>query len=177
MQADMGRVPQTSTPRGFFRSLLDLSFSSFITLGIVKVLYVISLVLVLLYALLLGVSAASGAYGLVGIPELGGSPALGVMLGLLVFLVLFPLVLIIGAIYVRVLLELVVVLFRIAENTGELVRQGQLSPAAGREGPAASRPREDLPPRGGETGSQRPTEGFEEGRGEGETGPGSGQRG
>lgn len=124
MQTGTRGVSQTSSPAGFLRSLFDLSFSSFITLGIVKVLYVISLILVLLYALFLGGSAASGTYGLVGVPELGGSPALGIVLGLLAFLVLFPLVLVLGAIYVRVLLELVVVLFRIAENTGELVRQG-----------------------------------------------------
>lgn len=59
---------------------------------------------------------------IVGISE---SEALGVVVGVLLFLLLLPIFLLIDITYVRVVLELVIVLFRISE----IVRQGRGFPA------------------------------------------------
>lgn len=104
--------------KGFFASLLDLSFRHFITGRIIALLYVISLILVTVYAVLAAgqVSILAGAFT-------GGwldSVALGWILGIFLFLILGPLLLLLGVIYVRVVLEIVIVLFRISENTAEI---------------------------------------------------------
>jgi hypothetical protein len=132
MLGETGTGQDTTRGRaGFIRSIFDLSFTSFVTLRVVTILYVLSLILVALYSLFLAFSVASGAYAMTGIEATGGSPALGAILAVLSFLIVLPLVLALGVVYVRVVLELVVVLFRIAENTSELVRQG--NPAASTE--------------------------------------------
>lgn len=125
MLGETGTGQDTTRGRaGFIRSIFDLSFTSFVTLRVVTILYVLSLILVALYSLFLAFSVASGAYAMTGIEATGGSPALGAILAVLSFLIVLPLVLALGVVYVRVVLELVVVLFRIAENTSEMVRQG-----------------------------------------------------
>ena len=53
------------------------------------------------------------------------------------FLIVTPVLLLLSIVYVRVLLEIVVVLFRISDNTAETVRL-----LAGREDDAAPRPAE-----------------------------------
>ena len=78
--------------KGFFGSLFDFSFTSFITTKIVPALYGIWLVGIVLFAVLLMFR--------------GGSDFLGGIL-LLVF----------GVIYARVVMETVIVFFRIAEHT------------------------------------------------------------
>lgn len=95
--------------RGFFGSLFDLSFRSFITTRIIGILYIISIILIALYTIFLVVVAFDA------------SPALGA----LTLLLLGPLFFILAVIYVRVLLEVAIVFFRIAENTSEMVRQNQ----------------------------------------------------
>lgn len=104
--------------KGFFASLLDLSFRHFITGRIIALLYVISLILVTVYAALAAgqVSVLAGAFTGAWLE----SVALGWILGILLFLILGPLLLLLGVIYVRVVLEIVIVLFRISENTAEI---------------------------------------------------------
>lgn len=95
--------------RGFFSSLFDISFRSFVTARIIGILYVISIALIVLTAIVYIVVAFTQS----------------ATLGALTLLIFAPLGSILSIIYVRVLLELAIVLFRIAENTGEMVRQGR----------------------------------------------------
>jgi len=90
--------------KGFFASLFDLSFRSFITLRFIKVLYVILMVVLALVALSILVSFTRGGVG-------------GFFVGLIVAAVFFVFYLIV----VRLVLEFIVVVFRIGENTSILV--------------------------------------------------------
>ena len=112
--------------RGFFGALFDISFSALITTKVIKFLYVLSMIVIGLVALFIvgagfANSAASGVFALVVIAPLGG----------LLYLV-----------YVRVLLELVIVIFRIMETNVELVelQRGQRSGGSGPPPPAPSGP-------------------------------------
>jgi Domain of unknown function (DUF4282) len=99
---------------GFFGSLFDLSFTSLIATKIIKVLYVLAIIVIGLYALFF-IGAAfhdSTAAGLVVL--LIGAPVFGLA----------------SLIYTRVLLEVFIALFRIMENTSELVaRASALTPS------------------------------------------------
>ena len=88
------------TQKGFFRALFDLSFSDFITTRLIKVLYVIAIVLAGFAALAVIVSGFTQ----------------GVGMGIL-FLILSPIVFFLYVIMARVWLEIIIVVFRIAENT------------------------------------------------------------
>ena len=124
--------------KGFFGSLFDISFSSFITTKIIKVLYVLSLIVIGLFALGLVVSAFADS----------------VALGIFVLVIAAPLGALLYAIYTRVVLEVLIAIFRIMESNFELVRL-QRSALAGSAppmppsspGPAAAAPPTDpLPP-------------------------------
>ena len=94
--------------KGFFGALFDFSFTNFVTLKLVKFLFALGLLGGVLGAIfLLVASFAQGTQS--GLIALAGVP-----LGLALF-----------TIYLRVILETLVVLFRIAENTGEIARQGR----------------------------------------------------
>jgi ABC-type transport system involved in multi-copper enzyme maturation permease subunit len=140
--------------KGFFGSLFDLSFTSFVTGKVVSFLYVVSLVLVVLNVLLtMGyLSVLLGAY-LSGSTD---SPAVGVIVGAILFLIVTPILLLLSVVYVRVLLEIVVVLFRISDNTAETVRL-----LAGREPDAVPRP--TVPPETDGT-AEGPADTNDEGR-------------
>jgi len=100
---------------GFFAALFDFSFRSFVTEKIIPVLYALWLIAVALFALgvvVAGFEAGSG-------PD--GNPALGI----LALLIGAPLILLFGAIYGRVVLEAVIVLFRIADYTKVIADQGR----------------------------------------------------
>ncbi len=112
---------------GFFKSLFDISFRSLITTKIIKVVYVLYMVVIAVGALLFIVSAFN-ASAVVGVLVL----LIGAPLGALVYLI-----------FARVWLEALIALFRIMENTQELVRQGGLggAPAAiGADVPPPARP-------------------------------------
>jgi len=94
--------------KGFFGGLFDLSFSEFITTRIIKVLFVLAIVL-----------SGCGALGI-----LFSGLARGVGTGVL-SLVLAPVAFILYVLGARIWLEIIIVLFRIAENTGKLVELGQ----------------------------------------------------
>jgi Domain of unknown function (DUF4282) len=85
---------------GFFSSLFDTSFKSFVTPKIVRVVFIIGLVVAALYGL--GIFIALASRG-------GGGVVLGLILGPIVFLVM--------TIGLRVYLEVVMLLFRIEANT------------------------------------------------------------
>ena len=84
---------------GFFSDLFDLSFTRFVTTKIIKVLYVLAMVLIGLFALVWVVAAFRDS----------------VALGVLSLFVLVPLVSLLYLIYTRVLLEFVIQVFRITE--------------------------------------------------------------
>ncbi len=91
-------------PKGFFASLFDFSFSSFVTTKIIKVLYILAII---------------GA-GIGALFVLFTGFASGRFFGVLFSFVLAPLYFVLGVILARVWLEIVIVLFRIAENTQKL---------------------------------------------------------
>jgi hypothetical protein len=120
--------------KGFFGSLFDISFTSFITTKIIKFLYVLALIIVGLFALIFVVaafraSAAAGVFTLV---------------------ILAPLLSLIYIVYARVTLELIIQIFRIVEllrDQNQMQRTafagaGWLPPAGGApaQAPPAHRP-------------------------------------
>ena len=95
--------------KSFLASLFNLSFTSFITLKLITVLYAISMVLAALAALAMVFSAFN----------------INTNLGVLALL-LSPLVFILVLMGSRVSLELVAIFFRIEENTSRLVSPAQV---------------------------------------------------
>ncbi|CAN5525842.1 hypothetical protein BH24ACT22_BH24ACT22_07390 [soil metagenome] len=97
---------------------MDLSFNHFITGRIVSILYILSLIVVTLNALIVAgqVSFLTGVF----LEARFDSSVLGWLVGILFFLIAFLLLLLLSVVYVRVLLEIVIVLFRISENTAEM---------------------------------------------------------
>lgn len=91
---------------GFFASLFDFSFTEFITTKMIKFLYGLGM--------LLG--------GVVALGMIIAGFAQSAIIGI-VFLVLSPLIFLLYVIGARVWLELVIVLFRIAEHTAEIAKQ------------------------------------------------------
>ncbi len=100
--------PERPQGVGFLGSLFDLSFRHFITPRMISLLFILSLIGVGLWALVMIV------YGF----------TVGAGTGFLTFILALIFV-VLGVLFSRLYLELVVVLFRIAENTGELVDQGK----------------------------------------------------
>lgn len=98
--------PSISTPKGFFAGLFDLSFSSFITTKIIKFLFGLWLILSVLMFL-------GGVIS--GIARLGDEALQGILI-----IVLSPIAALLYMIIGRIYFELVIVLFRIAENIGEI---------------------------------------------------------
>ena len=95
-------------PQGFFTTLFDFSFSEFIVPKILKVLYGLGIL-----------GAAIVAIGFI-VNGFGAG-----VLGGIVMLILSPVIFVIGVILVRVYLEVVMVLFRIADNTAKIVQNKQ----------------------------------------------------
>lgn len=92
--------------RGFFGQLFDFSFTAFITTKIIKV----------LYGLAIFFAAAIAIVGIVG--AFSESAVAGGVL-----LVLSPVWLLLYVVVARVMLEIVVVMFRIAEHVGDIARR------------------------------------------------------
>jgi len=92
--------------KGFFASLFDFSFSEFITTRIIKVLYG------------LGIMGAILLSGLVFItPLIKGYSSTG---GKLWAIILFPLLALLYIIIIRVIYEVIIVIFRIAEYSRDI---------------------------------------------------------
>lgn len=90
-------------PKGFFTTLFDFSFAEFIVPKIIKVLFAIGILGAAVFALAVIVNGFHG----------------GFLAGLLM-IILSPVFFVIGVILVRVYLEVVLVLFRIADNTSKM---------------------------------------------------------
>lgn len=106
MQSESATSPQPAEgAQGFFARLFDLSFDTFITTSLIKVLYVLQLVGAGLGALfvLLAMATAGGA---------------GIVLGIIVA----PVAFLLWAILSRVWVEMLIVTFKIAENTDIIAR-------------------------------------------------------
>ncbi len=95
-------------PKGFFTTLFDFSFSEFITTQIIKILYGIGILASAIGALLFIIWGFHGGF-LAGI----------------ITIILSPVIFIIYTIIVRVYLEVVMVLFRIADNISQIVKDKQ----------------------------------------------------
>ncbi len=98
--------------KGFFGSLFDLHFTSFMTLKFLRIIYAILLVLILLgaaTALIAGLASGDG-------------------LTIIAAIIFVPLIALLWLVLVRVQMELIAVLFRIGENTSLIAR---LTSAAG----------------------------------------------
>jgi uncharacterized protein DUF4282 len=96
------------TQASFFPALFDFSFSSFITIKLVRVLFGLGLALGALIALF---------YLLVAFK-------IGVTAGLLA-LILVPLGYLLYAMYLRVVLEVLIVIFKISEGVTEIAARGR----------------------------------------------------
>lgn len=101
--------------KGFFGSLFDLSFSSLVTTKIIKVLYVLALIVIGLGALALIITGFADS----------------VTSGVLMLVIVAPLFALLYVVYTRVILEVVIVLFRILETNQQIAANtaGGASPA------------------------------------------------
>jgi Domain of unknown function (DUF4282) len=106
------------TPRRFFSSLYDLSFHTFITPKIIQVVYVLCLIIVGLMSLGFLLSGFQTSYGIFG-------PSEPNFLSIVGHLIVAPLIFVAGSIAVRLSLEFVIAVFRIAENTEALSQSGE----------------------------------------------------
>ena len=91
---------------GFLKTLFDFSFSSFVTTKIIKFVYILAIVL-----------SAIGALGAIG-GGFGESIGHGVLM-----LILSPIIFALSVLVSRIWLEIIIVIFRIAENTTELANK------------------------------------------------------
>ncbi len=91
--------------KGFLAALFDLSFSEFITTKLIRLIYAVSLVI-------------SGLVILAGVVLVFSRSIVGGIIALL----LAPIAFMLSALGARVWTELLIVIFRIAENTGEIAR-------------------------------------------------------
>jgi hypothetical protein len=105
--------------RGFFESLFDFSFSDFIATRLVKAIYGISIFvagLIALFTLIGGLSSRNGGTKLAG-------------------LILAPVGFLLTVIWVRLVLELMIVVFRIADHTRDTAaRIADIGPHIGTNG-------------------------------------------
>jgi hypothetical protein len=127
-----------STPdsRGFLRDVFDISFTRFVTGRVIKVLFVLTLIVLFIAYVGIAIAIFSGGEGATTIEngelvqhDSGGNTAFGI-----VWLVLLgPLVMFLYALLYRVFFELLIVIFRIYENTSEQVAlmRGGSAPGAG----------------------------------------------
>jgi hypothetical protein len=93
--------------RGFFASLFDLSFQEFITPRIIKLLFILAII----------GSAIGGLFIFSnGLRMMSFSPIIGIAI-----MVLSPIVFLLYVLFARMWLEVIMVMFRIAENTSKLV--------------------------------------------------------
>jgi outer membrane biosynthesis protein TonB len=126
--------------QGFLTSLFDVEFKSLITTKVIKVLYILSMILIGLGALAFVVAAFANS----------------VAGGLIVLIIVAPLVSLLYLIYVRVLLEIVIAVFRIMETNTELVAL-QRAGGGGGPAPAPAPPTSPPPPPAPPTTPQPPT--------------------
>ncbi len=108
---------ETEDAKGFFASLFDFSFESFITSKIIRLLYILSVAGACLMYLVMVVGAFQASAGL----------------GLATLLIIGPIAFLLMVIYARVVLEIIMVVFSIAENVRTISRKTG-TPGVGPEG-------------------------------------------
>ena len=113
--------------QNFLASLFDVEFKSLITTKVIKVLYILSMIGIGLVALAFVVAAFNN--------DAAAGP--------LVLIIVAPLMALLYLIYVRVLLEIVIAVFRIMETNTELVA---LQRGSGGGGPGVAAPSPPPPP-------------------------------
>ena len=86
--------------KDFLKNLFDFSFSVMITAEVVKILYIIAVI--------------ASALSTICLVESGGNK--------IVMLILAPIAFLLQVLFARIMMELVIVIFKIAENTNQLVR-------------------------------------------------------
>jgi uncharacterized membrane protein len=99
--------------KSFLATLFDFSFSSLITIKIVRFLYALALIGAAVWTLIVLVAAFN---------ESGGAG--------IVVLVLTPIIFLLFAIVVRVYMELIIVQFKIADNTSKMAASMNASPTS-----------------------------------------------
>jgi Domain of unknown function (DUF4282) len=105
--------------KGFFASLFDFGFTSFITLKILRVLYGVLVVLILL----------TGVGSFVGLISQGGA-------FVAIAIIIVPIVTLIYLVLMRVSMEMIALFFRIGENTSVMAASaGSEGPHSGLAGP------------------------------------------
>ena len=94
--------------KGPMGMLFDLSFTEFVTTRVIKLLFVIGIVFATIGALFVLISGFTQGFfaGIVG-------------------LILSPIVFLLYVLGARIWCEMIIVIFRIAENTGKMVEQRQ----------------------------------------------------
>ncbi len=110
MQPPPPPPPSISNPKGFVAALFDFSFASFITTKIIKFLFALQLIAAVL--ILLG-GIVTGIMTMVNASVLAG----------LLTIVLAPIGAVAFVVFGRLYLELVIVIFRIAEDIGDINRK------------------------------------------------------
>ncbi len=93
--------------KGILASIFDLSFSEFVTTRIIKIMFILAI-------------AGAGLWSLI---LLAGAFSSGSAGAILLSLIVIPLFFFLLVLWSRVSLELIVVVFRIAENTARLVEK------------------------------------------------------
>jgi len=97
--------------KGFFGTLFDFSFSEFVAIKVIKLLYVLGVLL-----------AAFGAISVI-VKSFASSTLTGVIV-----LIISPLIFLLYLILIRIWLEVLIVIFRIADNIKEIAEHtGQKS--------------------------------------------------
>jgi RsiW-degrading membrane proteinase PrsW (M82 family) len=99
--------------KGFFPSLFDFSFTTLITPKLIKLLFGIIMVAAGLAAIFLIIEAFNAS----------------ITTGVLMLIIGGPLLFLLSALYARVILETVLVLFRISEHTAEIAERGRKGPS------------------------------------------------
>ena len=94
--------------KGFIGMLFDLSFTEFVATRIIKILFIIGVFFSAIWTL----GFISGGF------------SIGKVVGV-IFLLLSPLFFLLSVLLSRIWCELIIVVFRIAENTSRLVDQGK----------------------------------------------------
>jgi Domain of unknown function (DUF4282) len=102
--------PRYDNNRGFFGSLFDFSFDNFIAPKLVKFLYVLSLILLTLFAI---------GYIIFGFAAMAAGGDSGALVGLLI-IVVTPIIWFLYVMVTRVWLELLIVMFKISEDIKDI---------------------------------------------------------
>jgi Domain of unknown function (DUF4282)/Protein of unknown function (DUF2510) len=120
------QVPSSTShgEKGFFASLFDIHFSSLIIARIIKVVYVIAIILV-------GLEAIGGLITALA------SKRVSVIILAIIFV---PIVSLFSLIWIRILLELVIIIFRIGEDVRHIAVSPRFDAASGQASGATAEP-------------------------------------